>query len=243
MKSLFFIVLFILPTSVFAQEKLPALIKVSSYSEKSMEPNIIIIDIRSWGRAPSAAKAQEQAAKELKKIKDLFEKNKIKKDDIRTSYFNTQPEYNYDTKIGSPQIEAYKTEHTLVITVKNIEIAGNLLDQLVQGNKNENFGTYINSINWDSDKKAKAEAEAIGDAIRISRERAELMAKATNVKIIGVYQISNQQYYSHSEISREVMSSENARFSKSAAPEVPTQLQPGKIKIRADVSIEYYIKN
>lgn len=243
MRYLLLAVLFVLQASAIAQEKLPALIKVSSYSEKSIEPNIIIIDIRAWGRASSAAKAQEQAAKELKKVKDLFEKNKIKKDDIQTSYFNTLPEYRYNPKTGSQKIEAYKTEHTLVITVKNIEIAGNFLDQVVQGNNNENFGTYVNSINWDSDQKAKAEAEAIGESIRISRERAEVMAKAANVKINGVYQISNQQAYSHSEISRDAMNLENAKFSKSTSPEVSTQLQPGKIKIRADVSVEYYIKN
>lgn len=243
MKYFFWIALLIMPVSGLAQEKFPALIKVSSFSEKNIEPNIIIIDIKAWGRAPTAVKAQEFAAKELKKVKDLFEKNKIKKEDIQTSYFNTLPEYRYNPKTGSQKIESYKTEHTLVITVKNIEIAGSFLDQAVQGNTNENFGTYINSVNWDSDQKGQAEAEAIGESIRISRERAEVMAKAAKVKISGVHQITNQQAYSHTESTQEMVNLQSTRFSKSGVAETPTQLQPGKIKIRADVSVEYYIKN
>lgn len=243
MKYFLWIVLFAIHASALAQEKFPALIKVSSFSEKSIEPNIIIIDIKVWGRAPTAVKAQDFVAKELKKVKDLFEKNKIKKEDVQTSYFNTLPEYRYNPKTGSQKIESYKTEHTLVIAVKNIEIAGSFLDQAVQGSTNENFGTYINSVNWDSDQKGKAEAEAISESIRISRERAEVMAKAANVKISGVYQITNQQAYSHTEAAQDMANLQSSRFSKSGVAETPTQLQPGKIKIRADVSVEYYIRN
>lgn len=225
-----------------AQEKLPALIKVSSFAERTLEPNVIIIDVQAWARAQTSQQAQEQAAKEVKKLRELFEKHKIKKEDIQTTSFNTSPEYRYNPKTGAQRIESYRTQHSIVLTIKNIEIAGGFVDQISQASQGDARGISVNSINWDSDQKSKAEAEAMSEAIKISRERADIMAKAAGVKVNGVFQISNQQAYSYGE--HPVAELAQARFSKAAdAAAVPTQLSPGKIKIRADVNVEYYIKN
>lgn len=76
----------------------PAIIRVGSFSEKSIEPNIMKINLQIWAKASTSAQAQEMAAKLVTKAKDTAEKFKIKKELIETTYFQVTPEYTYDNK-------------------------------------------------------------------------------------------------------------------------------------------------
>ncbi len=233
-------------TLSFAQVQ-PALIKVSSFSEKSIDPNIMNVQIQAWAKASSAQAAQELAAKTQKNIKDQIEKFKIKKDDMQTMSFQVNPDYAYDQKSGVSRIQGYSANQTMMIVFKNIDQAGSFLDQISRSEKSDKTGISILSIQWDSDKKGQAENETVAAAVKSAKLRAEELAKAAQVKIKGVYQITHQQVHSNFESSGQEMAGNSRGMMKtmmaSADVNSGTDLSPGKIKIRVDVSIDYYIQN
>jgi len=245
MLSQLIVSIFVLSAVVVKAEQQPALIRVSSFSEKTIDPNIINIQIEAWAKSNSSAAAQESVTKLEKKIKDLNEKFKIKKEDIQTNYYSVSPEYAYDTKTGVSKIQGYSVVHSLTVILKNIDQAGAFIDQVAQGDKKEKAGITIQNIGWDSDKKGSAESECITQAVKSAKLRADDLAKAAGVKISGVYSMSNQQVYSNFESNQSPRAAmKSMRMESDSAPfsDIPN-LSPGKIKVRADVSVEYYIQN
>ncbi len=247
MKKIFLAAALCLFVVVSYAETQPALIKVSSFSEKSIDPNIMNVQIQVWAKGTSAQAAQELAAKTQKNIKDLIEKFKIKKDDVQTMSFQVNPDYAYDQKTGVSRIQGYSANQTMLIAFKNIDLAGSFLDQISRSDKSDKTGINISSIQWDSDKKGQAESEAVAAAVKSAKLRAEELAKAAQVKIKGVYQITHQQVHSNYESSGQEMAGNSRGMMKtmmaSADANSGTDLNPGKIKIRVDVSIDYYIQN
>ena len=247
MKKIFLAAALCLFVVVSYAETQPALIKVSSFSEKSIDPNIMNVQIQVWAKGTSAQAAQELAAKTQKNIKDLIEKFKIKKDDVQTMSFQVNPDYAYDQKTGVSRIQGYSANQTMLIAFKNIDLAGSFLDQISRSDKSDKTGINISSIQWDSDKKGQAESEAVAAAVKSAKLRAEELAKAAQVKIKGVYQITHQQVHSNHESSGQEMAGNSRGMMKTmmaaADANSGTDLNPGKIKIRVDVSIDYYIQN
>lgn len=226
-------------------ETMPALIKVGSFSEKNIDPNIMNINLQIWAKASSASQAQEMSNKHVKRIKELIEKFKVKKEDVQTDYYSVTPEYAYEHKTGISRIQGYSAMHSLTVTFKNLDLAGQFIDQAAKGDKNEKSGVTIGNIGWDSDKKGEAEVECITKAVKQARDRADDLAKAAGVKIKGVYLISNQQVYANYESTAAPggAKSKMSMMADMAESASPTELSPGKIKIRADVSIDYLIQN
>lgn len=226
-------------------DSFPALIKVSSFSEKNIDPNIMNINLQIWSKASSAAQAQEMANKHVKRIKELTDKFKVKKDDVQTDYYSVTPEYSYEQKTGISKIQGYSATHSLTVTFKNLDEAGKFIDQAVTGDSKEKSGVNVSNIGWDSDKKGEAEEGCINTAVKEARSRADDLAKAAGVKIKGVYSISNQQVYANYEASPMAAAApmKKSKMMESMSYDSEPQLSPGKIKIRADVAIEYLIQN
>lgn len=225
----------------------PALIKVSSYSETSVDPNIMNINVHIWAKANSADASKNLVEKNTKIVKESLEKFKIKKEDIQTQNYSVTPEYAYEDKTGVARIKGYQANHTLLIVFKNIDQGGQFINQIAQGvktDKSDNSGISISSINWDSDKKSQAEKDSVTEAVRNARARAEDLAKAAGVKIKGVYQIVHQQVFANYENFDASPKRTALKYMSSAASQDSgVDLNAGKIKIRADVSVDYYIQN
>lgn len=233
---------------VFAMaDAMPALIKVGSFAEKNIDPNIMNINLQIWAKASTAAQAQEMASKHVKRVKELTDKFKVKKDDVQTDYYSVTPEYAYEQKTGISRIQGYSAMHSITVTFKNLDQAGQFIDQAAKGDKSdkEKSGVTIGNIGWDSDKKGEAEEACITQAVKQAKGRADDLAKAAGVKIKGVYSITNQQVFANYEAAPMVASAraQSKMTMMADAESSPTELSPGKIKIRADVNIEYLIQN
>jgi len=224
-------------------DQLPALIKVSSFAEKTVDPNIMNIQIEIWAKAQTSSAAQDTVGKLDKKFRDLTEKFKIKKEDLQTVSYSVSPEYSYEQKTGISKIQSYSATHSVTVAFKNIDSAGAFIEQVTYGDKNEKSGIILQGINWDSDKKAAAESECISQAVKSARIRADDLAKAAGVKISGVYLLSNQQVFSNFEALTDSASRMSFKKSVDKVSVGGPDLNPGKIKVRADVSVEYYIQN
>lgn len=247
MKSLLVICFIVLSSPALFAETKPAVIKLSSFAEKKIEPNIMNINVQIWAKAETALQAQELSNKYVKKLKELTEKFKVKKEDIKTDYYNVSPEYIYDPKTGASRLQNYSSVHQMTVTFKNLDLAGQFIDQSAKSDKSDKnkAGITIASIQWDSDKKGAAESECIGSAVRNARARAEDLAKAAGVSIKGVYMMSHQQIHSNFESQPMAGSARMEMMSKSVSADSSNSvdLSPGTIKVRADVAVEYLIQN
>jgi uncharacterized protein len=121
----------------------PQLISVNGLAERSVDPNMVILNIESYGKAQTAKLAQEDQAKEYNRIKTVIEKFKIKKDDFSTENYSINPEYVYDQKTQNNKITGYRVVHQIKISHHKTDEAGGLIDALTSNAKIDSSGVNI----------------------------------------------------------------------------------------------------
>ncbi|MBC7428482.1 MAG: SIMPL domain-containing protein [Bacteriovorax sp.] len=112
--------------------------------------------------------AQSNFATENEIIKRSIETYKIKKEDVKTTSYNFNPDYNY---------------YQRVIILRNIQDAGAFIDSLTSSLKSKNSGINVNSFKFDLEKRDEEQSALSGDAVRAAEAQAEVLAKAAKVKL------------------------------------------------------------
>ncbi|RYZ85853.1 MAG: DUF541 domain-containing protein [Proteobacteria bacterium] len=217
-----------------ADEKL---IIVTSTAEKSADPTLVSFNIEVWSKATSAKLAQEAGANVFQRVKKVCETNKLKKEDIETDSYSLNPEYIYDQKTQQNRMIGFRSVQVLRVTLHKPEVLGSFLDQLTtpaSKSADANSGVNINSVVWDTDKRASLEVAALGDAVRVGRTKADELAKAAGVKIKGIYQISTG-------IASSGPGPQNQFLRAKSSDASGTELAPGQVKVRADVTTQYEV--
>src|SRR3989344_1781735 len=115
-----FLILFFMSLGSFAQTDMH-LIYVNGLAEKSVAPNMVMIQLESWAKAPTAKLAQEQQSIQFSSIKSAFEKYKIKKEDIQTEGFSVYPEHAYDQKTQQNKISGFKVSHSILVIYRKTD--------------------------------------------------------------------------------------------------------------------------
>lgn len=238
MKKIIAIVSFVVTTAsiAFATDNIH-LISVNGIAEVSIDPNMVVLQVESWGKAASAKSAQEIQAQQYVKIKSIIEKFKIKKEDFKTENYSVNPDYVYDQKSLRNKIMGYRSSHQISVTFRKTEEAGQLIDALTSAAKSDaTGGVSVQSISWDSDKKSVVESSAINEAVTNARSKAEELAKAAGVKIKAVHRISHNTTSAAPQAAGQMYSMKAMSDGAEA-----TQLSSGKIKVRVDVQMEFEI--
>lgn len=213
------------------------LIVVNGLAEKSLDPNMVDLNISVWSKATTAKQAQRLAAQTFATTKKTFDSFKIKKEDIQTLGYQLAPNYEFDSKINKNRLVGYQVTQTLNVTLRKVDETGNFLDALIVEAKSNESGVNVSSLSWDSDKRETATAAVLGDAVRAAKAKADEIAKAAGVKIRGVYKISHttSDYGGPQPIIRNFAA-------KAMADSAPTSVEAGQVTVRVEVSAEYEVQ-
>lgn len=217
---------------VQAEERL---IVVNGVSEKSLDPNMVQLEIAVWSKASTAKQAQTLAALAYKQVRKSFDDFKIKKEDIQTTGYSLSPNYEYDNKTQRNRLNGYQVTQSLSVILRKIEDTGNFLDSLIAKKEGHESGVNVNSINWDSDKREQFVTAALGDAVRAAKAKAEEIARAAGVKIKKVAKIS----HTTAESGPRPL---GVTFKAMAAEAQSTEVSAGQVQVRVEVSAEYEIQ-
>jgi uncharacterized protein len=232
------VLLFLMPFTGFAESSIH-LILSNAVVEKTIEPNMVVLTIESWGRSATAKAAQELQKTEYAKIKSTVEKYKIKKEEFKTENFSVNPDYVYDQKTQSNKITGYRVSHQISIIYHKADDVGSLVDALASSGKATTSGVNVQNILWDYDKKEVIETSAINEAVRLARAKAEDLAKAAGVKIKAVHRVQHVSAFpTTSPYSMKAMALSAERVSSDKAS---TELTGGQIKVRVEVQMEFEI--
>jgi uncharacterized protein YggE len=235
MNKIFLALALLMSISAFADDKL---IIVSSFAEKAVDPNMVSLNAEVWSKAASAKQAQGLNATEYQKIKKTLDSFKVKKEDIQTESYSLNPEYVYDQKTQQNKMVGFRALQVLRVTLRKTDDLGAFLDATVSSTGKSDAGVNVNSIQWDTDKRSQLELSALGDAVRSGRQKADELAKAASVKIKGVSSLSHGVASNNPVPTRGGMM--KAMAFEAAGP--ATDVQPGQVKFRVDVTAQYEIQ-
>ena len=172
-------------------------------------------------------KAQKQANQAIADIREALIKAGVKEEDINTDYINIYASYDYSD--GSEQLKGYNANSTLAIRVTDIEAVGEVIDIAFEAGANT-----LNGINFSASDTTEAEAKAMKKAVEDAKDKAEVLAEASGLKIRGIDEIIESGTYSYD---RGMMNG----FAKATAEDAAagTVVQAAKLAVNSSITVKF----
>lgn len=203
-------------------------ITVSGTGELSVKPDIAYVTIGIQTQAATAKEAQQKNAQAFAKLENvLYETFKLEKKDVQTSAFNVWPEYSYEEN-RSPKISGYSATHTVVVSFRDLERIGELLDAAAAAGSNR-----IDGIRFSTEKRADYELQAIEKAMANAEAKAKAIAAYSGKSLKGITQVIHSD---RTGVVAPVYAGEMARV---AADSANTSVQLGEISVTTSVTVSY----
>jgi len=166
-------------------------ITVSGSGVVNVAPDIAKLNFGISMQKKTASEAMNALSEKASNVITTLTNAGVKKDDIKTTSINLRPVYQWDKDSRKNVLIGYEASESFTVN-SSIKNAGNLLSLAVNSGANKIFG-----ISFDASNKDTLQNEAIAQAMKNAREKAEASLKNTNYKITGIKTISiqSQNYY------------------------------------------------
>ncbi|WP_312891070.1 SIMPL domain-containing protein [Clostridium thailandense] len=204
-------------------------INVTGDGEVDAVPDIAYLSLGVTTEKTTVGEAQTVNSTAVNNIISAIKKQGIASQDIKTSNYTISPKYNYDDKTGNSTVVGYIVTSTLSVTVKNISLAGSIIDTAVANGANDS-----NGVSFGVNDYAKYYNTALTNAISNAKAKAQVMAGCIDVKIstpTKVIENSSGVPVEYPVFYKSSLKNESAASSMS--------VEAGTYKIKASVNLVY----
>ncbi len=234
-------VAFALAAQLAAQAPRPAgeaaeivpMLSVSGTGEARVAPDEATVRLGVVTQAPTARAAQEEANRTAGAVLEAVRKLGIKAEDIQTSGLSLSPLYSQGrpgAEEQAPRITGYQANNTVTIRVEDLTKVGPVIDAGLGAGANNLEGVAFGLRNDEA-----ARAAALTDAVREARAKAEALAKALQVQLVGILEVA--------EGGVSISPPPYPKAGRFAVAElsVDTPVSAGQVGVEASVTIRYRI--
>lgn len=211
----------------------PSTLTVGGHGEVSVAPDRALLRLGAVAQAAKASEAQSQVNQVvqniLKGIKSLgvADKNIATIDlSIHPVYSNQPPEPQRQTT--QPVIRGYRASNIIRVQIEKLESLGDVIDAGLNAGANR-----IEGLSFDLKNDGESRAQALRLATEEADAKANAIARAMGVEIVGIKQISEAGI----SFVRPQMDSGPVFSARAAA----TPVQAGQVRVEASLTVSYYI--
>ena len=159
-------------------------ISVNGRGSVDVAPDTANVELGVTETNTSLEAAQEQSNTRLEAILAALAEQGVAEEDIKTSSYNVQILYEYDDNGNLRGVNGYTVSSTLSVTVRAVDTLGTLLDAAVAAGANVVYG-----ISFSVDDPTAPASEARRLAVEDARSKADELATAAGVSVVGVISI------------------------------------------------------
>ena len=182
----------------------------------------------------TAAEATTESTSKMNKIIGELKKLSIEDKDIKTSNYNLSPVYNWTNAKGQELI-GYEVTQTLTLKIRDLNKIGDVISKTTEQGANQ-VGNISFTIDDEFALKNQAREMAIGKA----KEKAELIAKQSGMKLGAIKSV-----YENSDPVISPIMYTNAKMdlaSGSVAQTISPNIQSGQNEVKVDITLVYEVK-
>jgi uncharacterized protein YggE len=210
------------------------LLTVSAEGSTSRKPDLAVFSagVTSSGKTAGAALAANSA--DMTKVIAALKKAGIAERDIQTSNLSLNPVYADRSRQPTdpleqeaPRIIGYQANNTVTVKQRKLDDFGKIIDTLVSAGANQ-----VNGPSFQIDQPDAALDEARLAAVKKARQRADLYARATNMKVVRMISISESGGYTPP---RPMYRMAVAQDAMGAAPPVAA----GEVSLEMNVTVQF----
>ncbi len=207
-------------------------ITVNGTGEVRVSADTAIISLGVNARDKDVLKAQQKVNETIAAIRTALIEQGVKEENINTDFINIYPMYDYSN--DQEQLAAYNASSTLAIKVTDMESVGSLIDVCFAAGANT-----LNGISFSASDTEEAKTEAMKKAVTDAKKKAEILAEASGLKIIGIEIISEGGVYSYQNNVGNVYAKGVDDIVEEAEADAGTVVQSAKLIVSASVSITF----
>lgn len=159
-------------------------IVVTGQGKVGAKPDIAFISLGVMVEKSSASEAMEANNAAMSKLFDLLSQLGIEERDVQTTGFSISAQYHFP-KNAPRQLTGYQATNNIRIKVRKLQDTGRVVDRLVKQGANQ-----VNSIGFAVSDPDKLLDGARQEAVANARHKAELYAKAANVPLGSLINLS-----------------------------------------------------
>jgi len=189
-----------------------------------ISPTQAVVTLGVQIQRPTAAEASQEAARVTDQILARVTQAGIRRPDIRTSGVTLRPVFTRP-RDGAPRITAYMAINTLTVTINELRLVGPVIDEAVRAGANTISGPSFGLRDASEPKR-----EALTQAVREARDKAETIARAAGLQIKGIERIVEEG------VDVQIRALERAL---PAPAQVPTPIEPGTVSVVARVTMVF----
>jgi uncharacterized protein YggE len=179
----------------------------------------------------SADLAQNEVNTVMNDMIDALKRAGISESDMSTERLSLHEETSWDN--GKREVIGWRATQILKIKTTDLTKVGTIVDVAV-----ENGANQIQNINFglSSAKEAEYKNQALAEATKSAKEKAETMADSLGVRLKGVKSISESGYYA-----RPYAYTMEAKVDMAEVVAEAAQVMPGDVTVSANVNVVYYV--
>ncbi|HEY7213824.1 MAG TPA: SIMPL domain-containing protein [Thermoanaerobaculia bacterium] len=208
-------------------------LSVSGTGEARVAPDEATVRLGVVAQAPTARAAQESANRTANAVLEAVRKLGIQAEDIQTSGLSLSPLYSQGrpgVEEQTPKITGYQANNTVAIRTADLTKLGPVIDAGLGAGANNLEGVAFGLRNDEA-----ARAAALTDAVREARAKAEALALALKVQLVGILEVAEGG------VSVNPPPYPKARFAVAEALSTETPVSAGQVGVEASVTIRYRI--
>ena len=205
-------------------------VSVTGTGKVTVKPTIARIDFGVLTSKATASAAQTENDATMSKITAAVKAADIKEEDIQTTGYSLQPRYVWNKTTGKNILQGYDMNHTMTVTVRNINDAGKTVSLIA-----DNGANTVSGISFEVDDATLEQTKlaALSLAMASARKTADVVAKAAGKTILSVQTVNvNENTYTPYPMFK-------AANSTVAQASAPAPVEAGTLDVEMSVSVTY----
>ena len=157
------------------------MVRASGEATVTAKPDRAQVSIGVQTQAATAQKASAQNAAQTSHVLDLVKRTLGNGGEVKTAGYSVSPQYQYP-KDGSPaKVVEYQASNTVEVTIDDLSLTSKVIDAATQSGANR-----IEGISFTLKDDSAVRSRALAQAAVKARASAEAIAKALNLRVVGV---------------------------------------------------------
>ena len=228
-----------------------ALLSLTAEGSSRRTPDIALFNAGVVSQAVTASEALADNSRRMDRVIAALKRAGIAERDIQTSAISLQPRYSdpdrdaqtlarttgrpYVPPTEAPKIIGYEARNTVQVRVRKLGTMGKIIDTLISEGANQ-----VDGPSFTLDEPREALDEARREAVAVGRQRAELYAQATGMRVAKLLSVSEGGGYYPVQ---QVIAVSGSRIGYGGAPPPPppppAPVSPGELNLGVSVSMQF----
>ena len=228
-----------------------ALLSLSAEGSSRRTPDIALFNAGVVTQAATASEALADNSRKMDRVIAALKRAGIAERDIQTQAISLQPRYSnpeleaqvraretrqpYVPPTEAPKIIGYEARNSVQVRVRKLGEMGKIIDTLIGEGANQ-----VDGPNFTLDEPREALDEARREAVAVGRQRAELYAQATGMRVARLLSVSEGG--GHYPV-QQVIAVTGSRVGYGGAPPPPppppAPVSPGELNLGVSVSMQF----